>query len=168
MSPSHEAQPPGLEPQPSPTEVPISNQPISTIPSIKPSGSGPHLPCKSLNRKKIIASPSPSATTKKVKSEWTASTSQYLQTTEEIVERDKGVEMSSQRVKEERLDEILVPTMVEGVLVSRISNTPNVEGVDLNISSKSSNIPSSPTTTFLGNECDTDESDGLKKGSTSL
>lgn len=84
------------------------------------------------------------------------------------MERDKGVEVSSQRVEEERLDRMSVLGVVERVHASGISDTPSVEGVDLNISSKSSNIPSSPTTTFLGNECDTDESDGLKKGSTSL
>nr|XP_009599907.1 uncharacterized protein LOC104095463 [Nicotiana tomentosiformis] len=78
-----------LEPQPSPTKAQISNQLPSTVSSPTPSGSGPHCTRKSQNPKTFVISPSPSATTEKVKSEGPTSTYRFLQTTEEIVEGDE-------------------------------------------------------------------------------
>lgn len=52
------------------------------------------------------------------------------------MEGNEGVEESSQHVEERRLDEISVPSMVEGVPAFGIFDTPNVEGIDLAISSK--------------------------------
>lgn len=51
------------------------------------------------------------------------STSRFLQTIEEIMERDEGVEVSSQHVDAELVDQIVVASPGGGESVSGVSET---------------------------------------------
>lgn len=159
LSPYHEELLSGSDPTTLPTKAPISikkkNNLIVTHP--KTSCRGPLRSRKNQTPKKFITSPSSSATTKKVNLEQTTSTSQFIQTTEEIVEGFKGVEESSQHIEEGRLDEMSGSCAAEGLHASGIFEAPSVEGM------LHTNVKKTVCTEFESNMCVID-----KEGSTSL
>lgn len=146
---SHEAQPSRSEPQPSPTKTPIFNQLPSIVSSPTPSSFGSHHTRNIQNPKKFVVYPSPSATIEKEELEGFTSTSRFLQTTEKLVERDEGVEVSSQRVEEGFVTEMVTFGLVEGVPASGVSETPTAQGFDTNVLSSSGNSPPSSIGTTL-------------------
>lgn len=66
-------------------------------------------------------------------------TSRFLHTTEELVDGDEGAEVSTQLVEEEFVDKVSITCLGGNVSTSGVSETPTVEGFDLNVLSSSGN-----------------------------